>query len=251
MRILGPIPIVFKHRQVSSARLPPRLWASEKRLDFALAASHVSDTEAITISHNTWIHRIARATVVRPLIKSSVTPNQLTTMRLLVGTVAAVALGVGVSPWQHIGAAFFVVSMILDRADGDLARITDRTSPGGHKYDLIADSLSNALIFVGLGVGLRGGEFGMIAVPMGLAAGAAVAAVLWLVMRIEELDGARAAELSGAAGFDPDDAMLALPVAVWSGWSEPLLVAATIGAPAFALFFFWFFRRKLLLADTD
>ena len=233
------------------ARPSPRLRAGEKRLDFTLAARHDSDSEAIAISHNTWIHRIARTTVVRPLIKSPVTPNQLTTVRLLAGTVAAVALGVGVSPWQHIGAALFVVSMILDRADGDLARITGRTSPGGHKYDLIADSLSNAIIFVGLGVGLRGGDFGMISVLMGLSAGAAVVAILWLVMRIEELDGTGAAELGAAAGFDPDDAMLALPVAVWLGWSESLLVAATIGAPAFALFFVWFFRRKLLLADKD
>ena len=233
------------------ARPSPRLRAAEKRLDFTLAVNHDSDPEAIAISHNTWIHRIARATVVRPLIKSPVTPNQLTTARLLAGIVAAVTLGVGVSPWQHVGAAFFVVSMILDRADGDLARITGRTSPDGHKYDLIADSLSNALIFVGLGVGLRGGDYGMIAMPMGFAAGAAVATILWLVMRIEELGGARAAELGAAAGFDPDDAMLALPVAVWLGWSELFLVAAFIGAPAFALFFAWFFRRKLLLSDTN
>jgi archaetidylinositol phosphate synthase len=134
--------------------------------------------------------------------------------------------------------------MLLDRADGDLARLTGRTSPGGHTYDLIADSLSNALFFVGLGVGLRDGDQGLWAVPMGLLAGGAVAAILWMVMRIEETKGARAAELGGFAGFDPDDAILIAPVAIWWGMSEGLLLAAAVGAPAFALFFAWLFWRK-------
>ena len=50
--------------------------------------------------------------------------------------------------------------------------------------------------------------------------------------------------LGSAAGFDPDDAMIAVPVALWLGWGEGLLVAAAIGAPAFALGFFVFFQRK-------
>ncbi len=197
------------------------------------------------MSHNTWIHRIARAAVVRPLRNTPVTPNHLTTLRLAAGIGAAAALAVGVERWAHIGAGLFVVSMVLDRADGDLARLTGRTSPGGHTYDLIADAASNTLILVGLGVGLRDSDYGVWALPMGVLAGAAIAVILWLVMRIEEVEGSRAAELPSFAGFDPDDAMLAVPIAVWLGASELLLAAAAIGAPAFAVFFYWLFRRKL------
>jgi len=201
-------------------------------------------TGAVTISHNTWIHRIARITIVQPLAKTSVTPNQLTTVRLIAGVAAAAALAVGSPFWQQAGAGIFILSMLLDRADGDLARLTGRTSPGGHTYDLIADSLSNALFFAGLGIGLRGGEQGLWAVPLGMLAGGAVAAILWMVMRIEESDGARAAELGGFAGFDPDDAILIAPIAILLGMPEGLLLAAAIGAPAFALFFAWLFWRK-------
>ena len=197
------------------------------------------------MSHDTWIHKIARVTIVRPLAPTRVTPNHLTTVRIIAGVSATVALGIGQPGWSAAGACLFIVSMLLDRADGDLARLTGRTSPGGHTYDLFADALCNALIFVGLGIGLRGSEFGFWAIPMGLLAGGAVATVLLLVVRIEALQGARAAEIASFMGFDPDDAMLFVPLAILIGWHEGLLIAATIGAPAFALLFAILFRRAL------
>lgn len=196
------------------------------------------------MSHNTWIHHIARAAVL-PLTKTAVTPNQLTTVRLAAGIAAAGAFAVGTAPWPAIGGGIFLVSMVLDRADGELARLTGKTSPGGHTYDLIADSACNALAFVGLGIGLRDSVLGAWAVPLGLLAGLAISAVLWLVMRVESLAGARAAELPGKGGFDPDDSLLVVPIAVWLGWELPLLLAAAIGAPTFALFFYARFRERL------
>ncbi len=197
------------------------------------------------MSHDTWLHKIARVAIVRPLVPTRVTPNHLTTVRIIAGVSAAGALSIGQLGWSAAGAGLFIVSMLLDRADGDLARLTGRTSPGGHTYDLFADALCNALIFVGLGIGLRGSDFGFWAIPMGLLAGAAVATVLLLVVRIEALQGARAAEIGSFMGFDPDDAMLFVPLAILIGWNEGLLVAATIGAPAFALLFAVLFRRAL------
>lgn len=203
------------------------------------------------ISHDTWIHRIARVSIARPLARTAVTPNQVTTARLLTGIAAAVAVGAGVPPWQHIGAAIFVVSVLLDRADGDLARITGQTSPAGHRYDLIADSVSNALILIGLGIGLRESGFGLWAVPMGFVAGTAVAFILWLTMRIEDARGPGQAELPSSAGFDADDAILVVPIVIWSGASELLLQAAAIGAPAFAVLFYWVSRKKLLATEPE
>jgi len=197
------------------------------------------------MSHNTWIHKIARVVIVRPLAKTSVTPNHVTTVRIIAGVGAAMALAYGDPAWSNYGAFLFMLSMLLDRADGDLARMTGRTSPGGHTYDLFADAFCNALIFVGLGIGLRESGFGLWAIPMGALAGGAVATILMLVIRIENLQGARAAEIGGIFGFDPDDAMLAIPVSILLGWSEGLLVAAAIGAPAFALFFIFLFRKAL------
>ena len=197
------------------------------------------------MSHDTWIHKIARATIVRPLAKTAVTPNQVTTVRIIAGVAAAMSLAYGARETAIYGAVLFMLSMLLDRADGDLARLTGRTSPGGHTYDLFADAFCNTLIFVGLGIGLRSSEFGLWAIPMGMLAGGAVATILMLVIRIEKLQGARAAEIGSFFGFDPDDAMLAIPIAVLLGWSQGLLVAACIGAPAFALLFVFLFSKAL------
>ena len=196
------------------------------------------------MSHDTWLHRIVRLGV-RPLVGTAVTPNQITTLRIAAGLGAAGALAVGEGAWPAVGAGVFVASMLLDRADGELARLSGKTSPLGHKYDLVSDALCNSIVFVGLGVGLMATAFGAWAALLGLVAGVAVASLLWLVIRIESLEGERAAELGGLAGFDPDDAMLAVPLGVWLGLREELLIAAAIGAPLFALGMFVKFRVAL------
>lgn len=196
------------------------------------------------MSHDTWIHRIVRVGV-RPLVRTRVTPNQITTLRLAAGVAAAAALAHGGESWRDWGAGIFVLAMLLDRADGELARLSGRTSAWGHTYDLVSDALCTALAFLALGVGLRAGPFGAWAPVMGLAAGLAVAAILWLVMRLEDRHGARAGELGSAAGFDPDDALLIVPAAVWLGLADWLLAAAGVGAPAFAVFMLMRFRGRL------
>ncbi len=196
------------------------------------------------MSHDTWIHRAARV-VARPLVGTPVTPNQVTTLRLAAGLAAAAALAQGEADWRHWGAGIFILGLFLDRLDGELARLGGKTSPWGHRYDLFSDGLSNILAFLGLGVGLRAGEFGAWAPAMGLVAGLAIAAILWLVVRMESLHGARAAELGAAAGFDPDDGLIAVPVLVWLGLSDWLLAAACFGAPAFGIYMALKFRSVL------
>jgi len=169
----------------------------------------------------------------------------VTTLRLVAGLAAAAAFAQGDPGWRHWGAGIFVLSMYLDRLDGELARIGGKTSPWGHSYDLISDTLCNALAFLGLGIGLRAGILGAWAPLAGLAAGLAVAGILWLVMRMEARHGARAGELGTRAGFDPDDAIIVVPILVWLGLSDWLLIAAALGAPVFAIFMAWRFRGAL------
>ncbi len=202
------------------------------------------------MSHNSWIHRIVRPTVVKPLAKTPVTPNQLTTVRLLTGIAAAAILATGPG-WRDIAAALFVLSVFLDRADGELARLTGKTSPGGHRYDMIADAACNALILIGLGLGLREGGYGPWSIPLGALAGLSVAAILWLVMRMEEVNGARAAELPSFGGIDADDAVLLIPVFIWVGMAEGLLLTASVIAPLVAILFFGMFRRQLPPAEPE
>ena len=190
------------------------------------------------MSHNTLIHRFVRFGV-RPLVHTTVAPNHLTTLRLLTGLGASAIFAVGSPAALAWGAGVFVLSMLLDRADGELARLSGKRSAFGHKYDLVADGLCNSLVFVGLGIGLSSGSLEWRAIPMGVLAGLAVAAILFLVLHLEAQQGERAAELGGVAGFDPDDGILAVPTLIWLGLAEELLAVAAVGAPVFAMLFYW------------
>lgn len=153
-------------------------------------------------------------------------------------------MAVGEQHWRAVGGAVFILSVFLDRADGDLARMTGKTSPWGHTYDLIADGVCNTLLFVGLGIGLTASSLGMWAVPLGVIAGVAVASILWLVMRMEELDGQRAAELRSFYGFDADDGILLVPIFIWMGVAQELLVVAAAVIPFVTVFFAVMYRNK-------
>lgn len=89
-------------------------------------------------------------------------------------TIALAALAYAGLPWPWsvaLGLALHMSWHVLDGADGDLARITDRASPRGELIDGICDYLGHIALYFTLG-GLAAGAVGPIAfVPM-LAAGA-------------------------------------------------------------------------------
>ena len=194
------------------------------------------------MSHNTWVHRMVRP-AVRPLVRTPVTPSQLTWLRLLTGLCAAIAFSQGEDSWRNVGTAIFLVSFLLDRADGELARLSGKESAFGHKLDLMSDALCNGLVFVGLGLGLRDGYFGLWAVGMGAVAGLAVALILLMVVRVEDTGGERAAELQSAAGFDPDDGILLVPIFIWLGLEDLLLGLSVVSVPLVCIGFAVKFRR--------
>lgn len=197
------------------------------------------------MSHNTWLHRLVRP-AVRPLAGTPVTPNHLTTVRLGTGLGAAAAFAAGGGGWLAWGSALFLVSMLLDRADGELARLGGKTSPWGHAYDLWADAACDVMAFVGLGVGLSTGVLGAWAIILGGAAGVGIAVIFWLLVKVEERQDGRVAVHGNFLGFDADDAMLMVPLAIWLGGAEELLIAAGAGAPAFAMLIFLIYRRAIL-----
>lgn len=182
-----------------------------------------------------------------PLVNTSVTPNQITTVRLITAIMAAAAFAIGSQRTFFYGGLIFIFSAFIDNADGELARVTGRTSPGGHAYDLFCDALANTLAFVGIGIGLRHGPAGMWAVGLGLLAGIAIGGIFWMIARIEAARKDGRPVFAGRGGFDPDDGLFLLGPIAWIGTKAlwPLLVAAAIGAPLFALWTAYRDRRAL------
>jgi phosphatidylglycerophosphate synthase len=177
-----------------------------------------------------WTHLIARV-LVRPLVGTWVRPNHLTTLRVITGVVACVFFALGTRAGMVWGGTFWLISAFLDRADGELARIGNMMSRGGHMYDYYADTAINAAFFLAIGLGLRYSWLGNWSLLLGLLTGVSMFLCSlfseWLELRSPP--GTRA--YAGKWGFDPDDALSLMGPLAWLGWLSAVLVGASVGAP--------------------
>jgi phosphatidylglycerophosphate synthase len=191
----------------------------------------------------TWDGRMARR-LVRPLRDSRVTPNHLTTVRLATGMAGAVCLAQGGFAWANAGALLVVLSNFIDHTDGELARISGKSSRFGHFYDLASDALVTVALFVSMGICIAGTADSAISpVLLGAVAGVAVALIFLLRMRIEELAGKVATRQAAAGGFETEDVLYLLPIVTLTDVVSPFLMVAAIGAPLFALWTIMDYRR--------
>ncbi len=198
-------------------------------------------------SRRPWDARLARR-LVAPLANSWVTPNHLTTLRLGVGLAAAAAFAPGSYVWSNIGALLLVLSNFLDHTDGELARISGKTSRTGHLYDLASDAAVTILLFVAIGVGAAANPGTALIVPaavLGLAAGTAIAVIFYLRMRIEALSGKAATQQASLGGFETEDVLYLLPLVALSNSLVPLLIAASACAPLYAIWVAIDYQRAL------
>jgi archaetidylinositol phosphate synthase len=198
--------------------------------DGTIAATAPADDSG----HGSWTHRLARI-AVRPLLGTKVTPNHLTTARLVSGLAACVLFAAGSYQADVWAGIFWVVSAFLDRADGELARIGGKTTSWGHAYDYACDTLVNALFFLAIGVGLSGGALGLYAIALGVLAGGGIVASNILSEAFEKRLASGTRIYAGGGGFDFDDLLYLLGPAAWLGWLAPMLIGGSFGAPLMAI----------------
>ena len=173
--------------------------------------------------------------LVYPLRNTAVTPNHITTLRMLFGIAACVLLGMGTFASANAGALCFVVSAFLDHADGELARITGNKSKFGHYYDLASDAVSDILLFVGIGIGLSHSSLASGGLLMGLLAGVSVAAIFFMRVQIGAMTGQERIDMPNIGLFEIEDVLYLLPLITYFELLQPFLIVAVIGAPVFAL----------------
>lgn len=139
-----------------------------------------------------------------------------------------------------IGAGLFLLSALLDRADGELARQTRRFSRFGFRFDLVSDCIATSMIFIGLGFGAAS------ALPLDLAqqplagpllglSGAVSTVLTFGQLSIEPPSTGRRPRAPVIRNFDPDDAMLLVPIGIWCGGSGWILLACGVLTPLAAI----------------
>lgn len=188
-----------------------------------------------SLSHDTLLHRVLRPAVAC-LAGTPVTPDILTALRLATGLGSAGCFAAGPG-WMGTGAGLFLVSMLLDRADGELARRTGRFSRIGPRFDLVSDCVSIMAAFIGLGIGATAGlpidrtlepQAGLL---LGVLAAVSTAMIF---AQLDTLPPAAGGSGKGAVprrAVDPDDVMLVVPLAVWCGDASWILLAGGVLTP--------------------
>ncbi len=191
--------------------------------------------------------RLARI-LVRPLARTPLAPNHITVVTILLALAAAGLFARGEPAAAHWGAGLFVLARFLDHFDGELARLTGKTSRLGYYLDYTSGGVSYTALFAGMGIGLAGGPLGGWALLLGAAGAAAALISLFLNLEIDKQKelaehGASKIGYPGIAGFELEDGIYLIAPFTWLGWLAPFFVAAGIGATVYCLWTAWSMLR--------
>ena len=195
-----------------------------------------------TVKKSPWDQRLARL-LVRPLLRTPITPNQITAVTLLLALSGAVLFASGDRQAANWGAGLFVLARFLDHFDGELARQTGTTSRFGYHFDYFVGAGSYAALFLAMGLGLSHGPFGNWATILGVAGSACAVIALFLNLERDRLlnsanDG-ETVGYPGYAGFELEDGIYLLAPITWLGFLPPFFLAAGIGAILYVLWTLW------------
>ncbi|RME65024.1 MAG: hypothetical protein D6778_06960 [Nitrospirae bacterium] len=100
------------------------------------------------------INRPISLMISRKLVNTGLSPNTITLFSFMVSVISAIFLAVGNYLMTFLGGIFVQLSSIVDGCDGEVARLKHRTSEYGAWLDSVLDRYSDALIIMGITVGL-------------------------------------------------------------------------------------------------
>lgn len=191
-----------------------------------------------------WDQRLA-GWMVRPLVHTPVTPNHITTVRLLLGLAACGLFAMGTRPEILYAAGLFMLSNFVDHMDGELARLSGKSSRFGYHYDNYSDAFIHVLLFLCIGIGLQESWISGWAPWLGLIAGVSVSALFLMFWRIEQRAGESQARQPMFKGVYLEDAMYFIGPITWGGGLIVLLLAGVALPPLYVAWLSWRERRLL------
>jgi phosphatidylglycerophosphate synthase len=118
-----------------------------------------------------YVMRPLSRLIVRGLVNTRVTPNQVTVVALVCGVLGGLLTGFGGHAFTAVGALLAWAGAVIDCVDGEIARLRLEGSRLGQWLDTLADDLTTLALVGGLGVGLYRDGAGPLWLQIGLGAG--------------------------------------------------------------------------------
>ena len=100
------------------------------------------------------ITRFFSRQITRFFLQTSLSPNMITSLSLVIGLVSAGYFFQGTYENNLIGAGLLLLSAWIDCTDGEIARLKFMESKVGGKLDIICDNLVHIAVFFAIGMGL-------------------------------------------------------------------------------------------------
>jgi phosphatidylglycerophosphate synthase len=133
---------------------------------------------AIDSPLDTAVHRRLSRPVTRVAVARGIAPNAITLASGTVGLAAAAAFAQGDGAAVVAGLLLYLAAVVLDHADGEVARLTLTESAMGEWLDITVDTLVHIALVLALGVAAvrvaGGGGAAAVAAAVGVVASAAV-----------------------------------------------------------------------------
>ena len=98
------------------------------------------------------LHRRLSRPITRAAVALGITPNQISVASLLVGLIAAWCFGLGTAGAALAGLFVYVAAVVLDHADGEVARLTLAESRLGEWLDILVDTIVHAALVIAMGL---------------------------------------------------------------------------------------------------
>jgi phosphatidylglycerophosphate synthase len=145
-------------------------------LDHAEEALQPTLGIAVDCGVDRYLHRRCSRWISRLLVRTPVTPNQVSLLSLAIGLVAVWCFWHATAASALLGVLAYALACIVDHADGEIARLTFQESRLGANLDWTIDTIIHVGIVLGIGVSSGGRLMGVV-VGLLAAAGVTLSAV--------------------------------------------------------------------------
>jgi len=219
----------------------------------------IKDAEGFMSRH---FERKISLAVTRRLVRTDITPNQMTAVSVAIGLLGALFFLSSMPAYQLTGALLFLLHSILDGCDGEIARLKYLESRLGGILDFWGDNVVHSAVFVCIGLGWQMAIKSP--VPLALAASAVIGTLLSAgfvyrrTMRNKVSEGPLFTSITNseapsrlttlADSLARRDFIYLVVILSALGKAHWFLVLAAFGAPLFFFILLWTSRRERVKA---
>ena len=127
-----------------------------KKEDFHAAEKRL--LKSVGLNNDSLMDRLVTRYISRQLtsllLRTALTPNQITFLGLLVGLGSAWCFYQGTYSSGIIGSLLLLLSTWIDCTDGEIARLKFMETPWGARFDIYCDNIVHVFVFYSIGMGL-------------------------------------------------------------------------------------------------